>query len=199
MRPQLERDDQPQELAVVGLAGDVTRGDSAARLSGSRSRRSAKRAAADDVGGERPCSGLRGTRRRAGWRSPASASCKHLGRKPARGHATQQMLAAPALHAHRGRQTHRELDDARIEKRRAPFQRAGHGHAVELDQDVVGQVAGEVDRDAAIERVETWRGGAPRHRCQAAVMAGAREPPTAGSRSRVGDSGRARVSATPLR
>ncbi len=103
-------------------------------------------------------------------------------------------LPRPPRHAERRRQPRPRRRQAMVEKRRAPLERVGHRHAVELHQDVVRKVAGEVDRDTAIERAE--RAGGARGASEAAVVSGAvradgvAEEPSATS---------ARVSATPLR
>ena len=74
-------------------------------------------------------------------------------------HGAQEHLRAAAVELPGGRKRRDELDELVVEQRRADLQRVRHAHPVDLDQDVVAEVRGDVDVEDSIDGV--GRLGAP--------------------------------------
>src|SRR5207302_1385624 len=79
------------------------------------------------------------------WKRETLLSCDvELGREEARGELAENdfPLAVPGAETVRHAPV-RELDDARIEQRRANLERSEHAGAIDLDQDVIDEIAAE--------------------------------------------------------
>ena len=154
-QPDLERDEPPQQVAVIAAAGAMLGHEPRNRVTVDVRARSATPARA----ARRADSGdPRGTSERAARRSRASGGTSTRG-------GTSPVIASRSSHLpdavallHAAGQRHREFHDVMVEQRHARLERDRHAHAIDLRQDVARKVRRQVDGGHLRQKI------APRHR-----------------------------------
>src|SRR5262249_45473970 len=148
--PRLEAEQVPLERRVAGLAGVMRRPAPPHRL------RVEVAPAAQPLRREqvlRPAAQRAAQPGRERDPEPLLRAVEERARHVALEHAPQQPLALPSAPLEPDRQPPRELDDAVVEQRAAHLEAHAHARAIDLGEDVLGQVPGEVEELHALERL----------------------------------------------
>src|SRR5215470_7658494 len=146
--PGIEHHQGPEDLAMVSAAVDVLRGQPRHRALRDQAASSQRREAVLHDRTERAAQPGRD-----GNAEPLLASPHHARRQDARERGFQDVLRAPSPELQRARDRRRQLDESRIEKRRADLEARGHGGPVHGDQGLVREIEPGVVIDQALDRV----------------------------------------------